>query len=153
MKVILLADVQGVGEAGSVATVADGHARNLLIPRKLAIEATKGALKGLEHHRGAIRRKQATEATDAGAVGERLSEITLRLTAKAGEAGRLFGSITHSTVAEALAADYEIKIDRRSVSFPYPIRTIGAHEARIRLHEDVEASLQIEVVPESEAQP
>lgn len=150
MKVILLEDVQGVGEAGSVETVADGYARNYLIPRRLAIPATSGSLKGLQHHRVSIRRRQAREATSAKAVAERLSEITLKLKAKAGEAGRLYGSVTHSVVAEALAAEHELQVDRRAITFPYPIRTLGPHEARIHLHKEVEATLKIEVEPEAE---
>jgi large subunit ribosomal protein L9 len=150
MKVILLEDVQGVGEAGSVENVADGYARNYLIPRKLAIPATSGSLKNLGHHRVGIRRRQAREATSAEAVGERLSEITLKLKAKAGEAGRLYGSVTHSEVAEALAAEHELQVDRRAITFPYPIRTLGPHEAHIRLHKEVEATLKIEVEPEAE---
>lgn len=150
MKVVLLEDVQGVGEAGSVETVADGYARNFLIPRKLAIPATAGTLKNLKQHRTSIRRKQAQAASNAGAVAERLSEITLRIKAKAGEAGKLYGSITHSEVAEALAAQHEVQVDRRAITFPYPIRTLGPHEAHIRLHKEVGATLRIEVEPEAE---
>ena len=150
MKVILLEDVQGVGEAGSVETVADGYARNFLLPRKLAIPATAGTLKNLEQYRTSIRRKQAQEASNAAAVAERLSEITLRIKAKAGEAGKLYGSITHSEVAEALAAEHEVQVDRRAITFPYPIRTLGPHEAHIRLHKEVGATLKIEIEPEAE---
>ncbi len=149
MKVILLEDVGGVGEAGEVATVADGHARNYLIPRKLAIEASAGSLKSLQHHRGAIKRRQAREMTSASAAAERIGEIALTLKAKAGEAGRLYGSITNATVAEALEADHQVKVDRRTITFPYPIRTLGSHEAKIRLHKDIEVTLRIEVEPEA----
>lgn len=148
MKIILLADVQGVGEAGAVENVADGYARNYLIPRKLAMPATPGSLKNLEQHRSTIRRKQAQDASSARAVAERLSEITLTITAKAGEAGRLYGSVTNSEVAEALEAEHGLQVDRRAISLPYPIRTLGPHEANVRLHKEVEATLKIEVVPE-----
>ena len=150
MKVILLEDVGGVGEAGSVEDVADGYARNYLIPRKLAIAASAGNLKNLQQHRTIIRRRQARAASSASAVGERLSEITVRLKAKAGEAGRLYGSITNAMVADALAADHELKVDRRSITFPHPIRTLGAHEAKVRLHKEVEATLRIEVELQAE---
>jgi large subunit ribosomal protein L9 len=149
MKVILLEDVGGVGEAGAVATVADGHARNYLIPRKLAIEASAGNLKNLEHHRGVIKRRQAQEMSSAGAAGERLGEITLRLKARAGEAGRLYGTITNAMVAEALEADHQMEVDRRTITFPYPITTLGSHEAKVRLHNEIEATLKIEVEPEA----
>jgi len=144
--------VQGVGDAGSVENVADGYARNYLIPRKLAIAATGGSLKNLEQHRTRIRRRQAQESSSAKAVGERLSEITLKLTAKAGEAGKLYGSLTHGEVAEALAAEHDLEVDRRAISFPYPIKTLGPHEARIRLHKEIEATLKIEIEPEAEAE-
>jgi len=148
MKVILLEDVGGVGEAGSVESVADGYARNYLIPQKLAVPATDGSLKNLEHHRRLIRRRQAQESANAKAVAERLSEITLKLKAKSGEAGKLYGSITHAEVADALEADHQLQVDRRAITFPYPIKTLGPHEAQIRLHKDVEATLTIEVEAE-----
>jgi large subunit ribosomal protein L9 len=152
MKVILLEDVRGVGAAGSVENVADGYARNYLFPRELAIPATAGSMKNLEMHRTTIRRKQAREAGTAQAVAERLSGITLNLKAKSGEAGRLYGSITHTEVAEALAAQYGLQVDRRAITFPYPIRTLGPHEAHVKLHKEVEATLKIEVEPEAEVE-
>jgi large subunit ribosomal protein L9 len=145
MKVILLEDVHGIGEAGSVEDVADGYARNYLIPRKLAVLATSGGVKNLDHHRREIRRRQAREASSATAVAERLGEITLRLESKAGEAGKLYGSITTSEIAEELAQQHELHVDRRAITLPYPIKTLGPHEAHVKLHKDVEATLKIEV--------
>jgi large subunit ribosomal protein L9 len=152
MKVILLEDVKGVGDAGSVESVADGYARNFLLPRKLAIAATEGSLKNLEQHRSTIRRKQARESTSARAVADRLSQIALTLKAKAGEAGKLYGSVTHAEVAEKLEAEHSLTVDRRAITFPYPIKTLGPHEAHIKLHKEVEATLKIEVVPEDEGE-
>jgi large subunit ribosomal protein L9 len=152
MKVILLEDVKGVGEAGSVETVADGYARHFLIPRKLAIAAGAGELKELELHRRSIKRRQAADASNGQAVADRLADVTLRLKAKAGEGGRLFGSVTHAMVADALETEHEVKVDRRSISFPYPIKVVGRHEAKVRVHKDVEATLAIEVEPEQEAE-
>ena len=152
MKVILLEDVQGIGDAGSVENVADGYAHNFLIPRKLAMPATVGNMKNLEQHRTLIRRNQARESSSARAVGDRISEITLKLKAKAGEAGKLYGSVTHAEVAEALAAEHKLEVDRRAITFPYPIKTLGPHEAHIRLHKDVETTLRIEVEPEAEGE-
>lgn len=151
MKVILLEDVQGIGEAGAVATVADGYARNFLIPRKLAISATAGNLKNLERHRTLIKQRQERAAKGAGAVAERLAGITLKLKAKAGEAGRLYGSITNTMVAEALAAEPGIEVDCRTITFPHPIKMLGSHEAAIHLHKEVVATLRIEIEPEEEA--
>jgi large subunit ribosomal protein L9 len=145
MKVILLEDVRGVGDAGSVEDVSDGYARNFLLPRKLAIPATEGSLKNLEQHRTTIRRRHAREAGSAQATGERLSQVTLKLTAKAGEAGKLYGSITNAEVAEALVSQHDLKVDRRAITFPYPIKSLGQHEAHVRLHKDIQATLRIEV--------
>ena len=149
MRVILLEDVPGVGEAGAVARVADGHARNFLIPRSLAVEANEANLRHLKHHQGLVRRRQTRAATGAAATGQRLSGITLRLTAKSGEAGRLYGSITNAEVAQALAAQHGIEVDRRAISFPHPIKVLGTHEAKVHLHKDVEATLSIEVAPDA----
>jgi large subunit ribosomal protein L9 len=81
-------------------------------------------------------------------VAERLSQITLKVTAKAGEAGRLYGSITNAVVAEALAAEHDIEVDRRAITFPHPIKVLGAHEAKVHLYKEMEAALRIEVEPE-----
>lgn len=148
MKIILLQDVPGVGEAGAVEEVTDGYARNFLLPRKLAIPASAGNVRNLGLHRTGIRRKQAREAGNAQAVADRLGEITLKLKAKAGEAGKLYGSITHAEVAEALAAGHGIPVDRRAIAFAYPIRTLGEHEAAIHLHKDINATLKIEIEAE-----
>lgn len=150
MKVILLEDIHGVGAAGSLASVADGYARNYLIPRKLAMPATRGNLKNLEQHRATIRTRQQAAAEGAAAMAERLSGIVLRMKARAGEAGRLYGSITNAMVAQQLAEEHGIEVDRRSISFPYPIRVLGEHEAAIRLHQEVEATLRIEVEAEAD---
>ena len=152
MNVILLEDVRGVGEAGSVENVSDGYARNYLFPRKLAIPATAGSLKNLDHHRSNIRRRQARDAGNAQAVAEQLAQITLRLKAKAGEAGKLYGSITHAEVAVALASQHDLQVDRRAITFPYPIKTLGQHEAHVHLHKDIDTTLRIEVEPADEVQ-
>jgi large subunit ribosomal protein L9 len=148
MKVILMQDVKGIGEAGAVASVADGYARNFLVPRKLAIPATPGNMRNLEQHRAMIRRREGEEASAASATAERLDGVILRMKAKAGESGRLYGSITNAMVAEALAAEHGMEVDRRAISFPHPVKVLGPHEAKIRLHKDVEVTLRIEVEPE-----
>jgi large subunit ribosomal protein L9 len=152
MKVILLEDVKGIGEAGAVATVADGYARNFLLPRKLAISATAGSLKNLEQHRAGIKSRQLQEARTAATKAERLAGITLKLKVKAGEAGKLYGSVTHAMVADALASEHGLEIDRRSITFEHPVRMLGSHEARVHLHKDAEATLKIEVEAEEEGQ-
>lgn len=149
MKVILLEDVRGVGTAGAVATVADGYAHNLLLPRKLAIPATEANMRDLERQREMIHRRRVQQAKTAETLGEKIAGITVTLQAKAGEGGRLYGSITNANVAEALAKQ-GVEVDRRHITFPFPIKTVGEHEAKIHLHRDVEATVKLEVVPEEE---
>ena len=152
MKVILLADVENVGAAGAITSVADGYARNYLFPRTLAIPANAGNLKNLEQHRSTIKRGQQSELSNASAVAERLAEITVTLKTKSGEAGRLYGSITPAMVAEALEAEHGLPIDRRAISFPHAVRVLGTHEATVHLHKEIEATLRIEVAPEDAAE-
>jgi len=150
MKIILLQDIRGVGKAGAVATVADGYASNFLLPRKLAIPATAGNVRNLEQHRDTIKRKQDGAKSGAEDIAQRLAGITLKLKLKAGEAGRLYGSVTNAMIAEALAADHHLEVDRRAISFPHPIKVLGEHQVAVHLHRDVEAALKVEVEPEAE---
>jgi len=152
MKVILLRDVSGLGEAGEVATVSDGYANNYLLARKLAIRATPGELKRLEQHRETIKRKQLGDKSKAAALEDQLAGVTVRLKAKAGEAGRLYGSVTNAMIAEGLAAQHDLEVDRRAISIPYPIKMLGEHEVTIRLHKEVEATLKVEVEGEEEGE-
>lgn len=151
MKVILLEDVRGVGAAGAVANVADGYARNFLIPRKLAMPATAGGVKNLERQQEAIRRKHTAQAATAQALAERIAGLTLTLKAKAGEGGRLYGSVTNVQLAEELAQQ-GITVDRHHITIPHPIKMVGAHEVNVHLHKDVDATLRVEVEPEGESE-
>ena len=101
MKVILLEDVHGVGAAGAVATVSDGYARNLLIPRKLAIPASEGNMKNLERQRETLKRRQAQQASTAELMARKIAGLTITLSAKVGEEGRIYGSITHADIADS----------------------------------------------------
>jgi len=150
MKVILLEDVKGVGAAGAVASVADGYARNLLIPRKLAIAGTEANLKNLDRQRGSIHRRQVQQAKTAETLAEKIAGLTVTLRTKAGEGGRIYGSVTNADIAEALAAQ-GIEVDRRHITTPFAIKTVGAHEAKAHLHKDVEATIKLDVVAEEES--
>jgi large subunit ribosomal protein L9 len=150
MEVILLQEVKGLGEAGATVTVADGYARNFLLPRKLALATDRNNLRQREHHRRLIAQSQQQEVNSAETLAQRLGGITLRLEAQAGEAGRLHGTITAADVAAALAEQHELSLDRHAVSLPEPIKVLGTHEAKIRLHREVEATIKLEVVPRAE---
>ncbi len=121
MKVILLEDVHGVGAAGAVATVSDGYARNLLIPRKLAMPATEGNLKNLERQRDTLKRRHVQQSKTAEVTAAKIAKLTLTFTAKTGEEGRIYGSITNVDIAEALA-EKGIEVDRHDISLATPSR-------------------------------
>src|SRR3990172_11948874 len=126
MKVVLLQEVPSLGTPGSLVEVAPGYARNYLIPGKLAIRADRGNLKGIEQHRQALLRKHQRAVEAAQKTAEKLSALTLTMAAKAGEAGRLYGSITNADIAEALARE-GIEVDRRRIEIPEPIKMLGEH--------------------------
>ena len=150
MKIILLEDVHGVGAAGAVADVANGYARNFLIPRKLAIPATEGAMKNLDRQRETIHRRQVSQAATAQALAEKIAGTTLTIKARIGEEGRLYGTVTNVQIAEELVGK-GITVDRHDITIPHPIRMVGSHEVNIHLHKDVDATLRIEVEPEGES--
>ncbi len=147
MKVILLEDVVNVGRAGTVAEVADGHGRNFLIPRKLALPATPGNMKNIEKTRTEIAKKQNRLKSEAQNLAKRLEASPLSLTAHAGEEGRLHGSITTQHIADALA-EKGVEVDKRKIHLDEPIKVLGSHTVKVKLAPDVEANLIVEVVPE-----
>jgi len=150
MQVILTTDVERLGREGEVVDVSAGYARNYLFRRRLAVEATKGALKDLELRRGAIERRQAKQLQDAAVSAERLKGFTIRIARKAGEEGRLHGAVTSQDIADAVREQTQMQIDRHHVELPEPLRRTGAHLVTIRLAPDVHAELPVDVVPETE---
>lgn len=149
MKVILLADVKGTGSKEQIVEVSDGYARNFLFPRKLAMEATSTAMnavqraKAAEDHRESLRRKEAVE------TGEKLRNKTINLSARAGEKGRLYGSITGQEVADALEAQHGIKVEKRRVELSEPIRAIGEYEVSVWLYAGITVPMQVHVTAEA----
>ena len=147
MKIILTKDVQGTGKAGEVKDVADGYARNFLIPRKLAIPASGGALKTVEQRKAAEEKRAATEEASARALADRLTAAPVVLTARVGDQGRLYGSITSADIADQLSAHLGQPIDKRKIDLDEPIRQLGTHEVTIRLHRAVSATVKVDVQP------
>jgi large subunit ribosomal protein L9 len=145
MKVILTTDIQGTGKAGEVKDVADGYARNYLIPRKLAVPATAGALKGVAQRKAAESQKAAKEEAAARALAERLTAAPVVLTAKVGDQGRLYGSITSADIAEQLSKHIGQPFDRRMIQLDEPIRQLGSFEVPVRLHRSVSTKLKVDV--------
>lgn len=149
MKVVLKEPVEKLGDAGDLVTVAGGYARNFLIPRGLAVAATKGALKHAEHWAKSQGSREAKERSGAEELKAKLEAQPLRVTAQAGPDGRLFGSVTANDVSQALASQAGIQIDRHDIDLE-PIKSLGVHTARISLHPEVVAELTVEVgSPES----
>jgi large subunit ribosomal protein L9 len=155
MKIILSQDVDKVGDKGDVVTVADGFARNYLIPKGFAIMASKGALRQADQMRKAREEKDRRSRDEASERVEALAAQPVYIAARAGEGGRLFGSVTKSDVARAVEEQLGEVVDRHVIRLEDPIRVIGTHRVEVHLHEDVNAVVTVEVIPyeEDEATP
>jgi len=147
MKIILQKEVDKLGVPGDVVTVADGYARNYLLPRGMAIQATKGAVKHSDSLRRAHDQRVGKAIAEAQAVADKIAAAPLRLEHQAGEEGRLFGSITAAELADEIARVSGVTVDRRDIHLDEPIRSVGSHEFHVRLHPEVNAALTVEVVP------
>ncbi len=147
MKVIFKADVKGQGKKGEVKEVSDGYARNYLIPRGLAVEATKGNLKQLEAEKEKEAERQAQQKAAAEELAAKLNQMVLTIPAKAGEGGRLFGAVTAKRLAEELSSQ-GVKVDRKTIQLSEPIRELGTTQVEIRLYPGVQAILRVQVVKE-----
>ena len=148
MKVILQREVDKLGHPGDLVEVADGYARNYLIPRGLAASATGGAMRHAQRLRSGHEERRRKALAQAHALAETLTAQPLRVRAKAGGDGRLFGSITAADVAKELAARAGGAFDRRQVHLDEPIRSVGSHPVTIRIHPEVSPTLTVEVVAE-----
>ena len=149
MRVIMRADVDNVGKKGDVVEVAAGFARNFLVPKGLAMKASEGALAQAQSMRRSRDVKDAKDRESAEVVARQLVPAVIRIPAKAGTEGRLFGSVTAAEVASAVEAQTGIAIDRRRLHMAEPIKTLGSHEVPVKLHADVEFRVTLEVVPEA----
>ncbi|MBD3109344.1 50S ribosomal protein L9 [Bacillus sp. AGMB 02131] len=145
MKVIFLKDVKGKGKKGEIKNVSDGYAHNFLFKQEAAIEATPGNLKKLEAQKNKANQVAAEELQQAKNLKVELEKLTVELEAKAGDGGRLFGSVTTKQIAEALQASSGIKIDKRKMELPDGIRALGYTKVPVKLHHDVTATLNVHV--------
>jgi large subunit ribosomal protein L9 len=147
VRVILKAEVRGLGRTGEVKDVADGYARNYLLPKGLAIEATGGELKVLAQERQSEKTKKDRAHQDAEALATRLGEVTLVFKLKAGEQGKTFGSVTAKEVADALKKEAKADIDKTKIVLHEPLRSLGIHKVEVRLLSDVRASVTVAIEP------
>ena len=148
MKIILKEDVKSLGKKGDVVTVSDGYARNMLLPRKLGVEATPGNLKELKQQNLRDERiaQETLEAAKAFAVEVDRSRVTIPI--KTGEEGRVFGSVSAKEIAEAAAAQLHMDLDKKKIVLDGPIKSLGVTEVQVKLHPKVTAHLSVEVVAE-----
>jgi large subunit ribosomal protein L9 len=147
MQIILQEDVEKLGTRGQLVEVAEGYARNFLLPRKLGLEATAGNLKRLEKMRANFAKKEATEKAAAQKQGELLAAVSLEFTRKTGENDQLFGSVTSGDIAEALAAK-GFEIDKKRIVLAEPIKIMGEFEVPVKLHREVSANVKVAVKKE-----
>lgn len=145
MKVIFLKDVKGKGKKGEVKNVADGYAHNFLLKQGLAVEANSAAVSTLNAQKKKEENLAAEELAEAKVLKEKVEKLTVELTAKSGEGGRLFGSITSKQIAEELNKKHQIKIDKRKIELNDAIRSLGVTKVPVKLHQEVSATLNVHV--------
>lgn len=150
MRVILTEDVQGLGSIGDVAEVAQGYATNFLIPRKMAVPATPGNLKHWEDKRDWIVKREAASRAEAEEIAAKIEGAKIQIVAKAGEEGRLYGSVTVKDIAAKILDEAKVEVDRKKILLPEAIKATGRHEATVRIFKDVEAKIVVDVVGDIE---
>lgn len=145
MKVILQQDVEGKGKKGQMIEVSDGYARNFLLPKKLALEATADHVNTMRMNDKATAERQAKEKAEAMALRDKLKDTVITVTAKGGGAGRLFGAVTSAEVADALSAQTGIAVDKRKIVMEDPIKNVGTYTLKLKLGYEISADLNIQV--------
>ena len=145
MKVILMQDVKGKGKKGQMIEVSDGYARNYMLPRKIAVEATADAVNTMRMNDKAAAEKAAKERAEAMEISKKLRDMTLVVTAKGGGAGRLFGSVTNAEIADALAKKTGIKLDKRKIVIADPIKSVGTYTVNCKLGYEITAPLTVKI--------
>lgn len=148
MKVILLADIKGVGKKDEIINASDGYARNFLFPKKLAVEANNENLSKLKSKNESKAFKKETEIAEAKKVAEKMSKISVKISVKAGENGKIFGGVTAKEISEALKKDYSIEIDKKKIVLAETIKNIGTFSVDVKLYEGIVAKLKLNVVSE-----
>lgn len=148
MKVILLDNIKGVGKKDEVINASDGYARNFLFPKKLAVEANNENMAKLKAKENSNQYKKSVEKEEAQKLAETLKGVLLKINVKAGENGKIFGSITSKEIADNLKVQYKIELDKKKIDLKEPIKTIGTSSVNIRLYEGVNGTLRVQIVSE-----
>lgn len=148
MKVILCADIKNVGKKDQIINASDGYARNFLFPKKLAVPADKENMSKLQAKQESKQYKRDLELEEAKKVAEKINEITLKITTKSGENGKIFGSITSKEIAQNLEEQFKIVVDKKKINLKEPIKSLGTTNVELKLFEGVNAKLKVMVVSE-----
>ncbi|MBQ7667830.1 MAG: 50S ribosomal protein L9 [Clostridia bacterium] len=148
MKVILQKDIKTLGRKGAVVEVSEGYARNYLIKNKLVVEATAENMNVLKSQQGALMKRKERDFEEAKKLAEVMKKITLKFTVKAGEGGRLFGSVTAKDIAEKLNDEHKIEVDKKKVMLEDAIKTAGVTEVEVKLYEGVNTKIKVQIVTE-----
>lgn len=148
MKVILKADIKGVGKKDQIINASDGYARNFLLPKGLAVAADKGNMSELELKLNSAKFQKEQEKENAGEIAKKLSQISLKIPVKAGENGKIFGGVSSKEIAQNLEKQYNIKIDKKKIDVKETIKTLGVHIVEIKLFEGITSKLKVNVVAE-----
>lgn len=146
MKVILLDNIKGVGKKDEIINASDGYVRNFLLPKKLAVEANSANMSKLKAKQDSNQYRKNVEKEDAQKVAEKLKGILLKISVKAGENGKIFGSITSKEIAENLKTQYQIEVDKKKIELKEPMKTLGSFTVQIRLYEGVIGNLKIQMI-------
>ena len=146
MKVLLQQDVKGTGAAGDIVNVSDGYARNFLIPRKLAVPADAGNINAANIKKNAAKHRIEVQRKNAKELASGMSNLTVRVYAKAGDGGRLFGSVTGKEIADALKEQYDITVDKKKIRIPEPIKQTGIVTVSAHMFEQTDAQFKVEVI-------
>lgn len=151
VKVILRQDVPNLGNAGDIKQVAPGYFRNFLLPRGMAVEATKGQVNALQSDK-AVREAQSSRGREkSSALADQLGAVTLRIPVRLGEQGRIFGSVTNKDIADALSQQAHVTVDRHDINLGEPLKSIGVHSVPVKLEHSVTANVPVELVPEGDS--
>ena len=148
MKVILLQDIKGVGKKDEIINASDGYARNFLLPKKMAVEADKNNLNKLNVKKENEKQRKQNELENAKEIAKKMKTITLKIKAKSGENGKIFGGITSKEIAENLKEQYNINVDKKKISIQETIKMLGNYFVEIKLHEGITAKLAISIINE-----
>ena len=146
MKVILLEDVKSLGKKGEIVNVSDGYARNFIIPKKKGVEATAANLNTLKLQKANEEKKAQENLEHAQALAKELENATVEIKIRAGEGGKLFGSISSKEIAAAICEQYQLEVDKKKIVLDEPIKELGEHTVKIKLHKDVSAQVTVQVL-------